>query len=59
MNENIYKLPTINLGTLEKKIERLSRRAAKLGSPDVGMEILEGYEDVENDDGTVTRFYQV
>ncbi len=59
MNEHIYTIPAVNLGTLEKKIERLSRRAAKLGSPDVGMEMLEGYEDVENDDGTVTRFYPV
>ncbi|MBN1249903.1 MAG: hypothetical protein JXC32_19730 [Anaerolineae bacterium] len=60
MNGNgIYRIPAQNLGPLQKSIEQLARRAAKLGSPDVGMEILEGYEDVENDDGAVTRLYTV
>ncbi|MCP4544260.1 MAG: hypothetical protein GY832_44675 [Chloroflexi bacterium] len=60
MNENnIYKIPARNLGPLQKKIEQLARRAAKLGSPDIRMEILKDYEDIENDDGTVTRLYLV
>jgi len=55
----IHKIPGQNLGKLQKKIEALARRAAKLGSPDVGMEILEGYQDITNPDGTVTRLCRV
>lgn len=51
---NLYRIPAPNMAGLQTKIDRLARRAQRLGSPEVGMADLGTIENVDPQTGQVT-----